>query len=678
MPEKTPARSESPKRRRCSDCDLILVVLAVVALFVIDKSWVSLRRRYLKARPFYDYPRREFFANETDINCVANRSDVVQPLIGLDDKFDIAVTIWQLATQDEAFEEYLRQRQKTEGKYLFEVERKFLAGVTPEEAEIHHAYVKWYDRASLVEKTIFSDIVFRGVRLSDTDLHADLSFKIPTQIFHEHPGTNSDLRASFVILPRSSSPLDHFKNYTSWFPTSSQRRVRFKSLPFPHNSPTEFYYRPADKALDAVAITIPLLERRSVPSLCPAGEYNGDTDDEILTNHPHNVTRTHLRVMRESRLFRRQEYVDRHNWLRNNSCSPIRELCRKSYLRGNWEVMMQFAVPDAEAEGGFRNEFAYGPYMDELRDVAEPKDIVPVPINREFCDVDAPTCIAPRRFSPSDLELTPGLRSHYTETYGLHDHRHHPDPHPRPRFVRLILSVSSFLFVVLLNCTYWARMNTTYLSVPGTLCIVAGDLLSFGGALQTGLMTKPLSGTTKAERAITLALSLGLRQLPEPLFMLKAISRTEVVRTGVMLRLRRVPATPQERASARLDARTDWRLKFGVFAMLLLAHHTFDVRTLFIVEPTQPKPKYTDDVSSTVSKNVSAVAAALMMTGGIMQLILNHRTWVFAGRYKVAVEALSQAASATWLVGRSEVTAGISYGDVLWLISGRRGDIGIG
>jgi hypothetical protein len=34
---------------------------------------------------------------------------------------------------------------------------------------------------------------------------------------------------------------------------------------------------------------------------------------------------------------------------------------------------MQFAGPDAEAEGGFREEFAYGPYMDELRDVAEPK-----------------------------------------------------------------------------------------------------------------------------------------------------------------------------------------------------------------------------------------------------------------------------------------------------------------
>jgi hypothetical protein len=101
--------------------------------------------------------------------------------------------------------------------------------------------------------------------------------------------------------------------------------------------------------------------------------------------------------------------------------------------------------------------------------------------------------------------------------------------------------------------------------------------------------------------------------------------------------------------------------------MLLLAHHTFDVRTFFIVEPTQPKPKYTDDVSSAVSKNVSAVAAALTMTGGIMQLILNHRTRVFAGRYKVAVEALSQAASATWVVGHSEVAAGISYGDVLWV-----------
>ncbi|KAJ6572404.1 hypothetical protein DFH09DRAFT_1461873 [Mycena vulgaris] len=40
------------------------------------------------------FPPRELFFGETNINHVTNRSDVVQPLVGANDTFDIAVTVW--------------------------------------------------------------------------------------------------------------------------------------------------------------------------------------------------------------------------------------------------------------------------------------------------------------------------------------------------------------------------------------------------------------------------------------------------------------------------------------------------------------------------------------------------------------------------------------------------------
>jgi hypothetical protein len=112
---------------------------------------------------------------------------------------------------------------------------------------------------------------------------------------------------------------------------------------------------------------------------------------------------------------------------------------------------------------------------------------------------------------------------------------------------------------------------------------------------------------------------------------------------------------------------------FQIFTVLFLVYYTLDAQNRFLVEPVMPE--YTDDDFGGVpSKNISAVAAALSMTGEIMQLILNHRAQVFAGRYKAAVvlgvfvETLSQVASVTWFVGPSEVMAGISYGDVLWSV----------
>jgi hypothetical protein len=70
-------------------------------------------------------------------------------------------------------------------------------------------------------------------------------------------------------------------------------------------------------------------------------------------------------------------------------------------------------------------------------------------------------------------------------------------------------------------------------------------------------------------------------------------------------------------------------------------------------------------------KHLNAVVEALKMAGGTMQLVLNYRARVFAGKYKsavvlgVVVETLGHASAVPWLVGRSEIMPGISYWELL-------------
>ncbi|KAJ6535279.1 hypothetical protein DFH09DRAFT_1404717 [Mycena vulgaris] len=637
--------------------------------------------RFLKTTPLYEFPPRDLFVTETDINRVLNRSDVVQPLVGAHDTFDIAVTAWQLATFEEQIAQYLHLQQKKADANEATLP---WAEVEDEAAYLYHeAYVKWYDDISPLEKTIFSDIIFRDVRLSDTDLHTNLTFQIPTKTFDGHPGTNYDLRASFVILPHPPSPLDHFKNFSSWFP-AAVHRPRFKSFRFPIISSTEDYRRPIHRALDSFAIDIPLLERHGVPSVCPARmnhskeglEYYNDYPDhsDILLKHPHVVTRTQLRIVHESRLFRRDGCLGMHDHLRNVS----------------------LAVPDPEAEGGFRDEFAYAPYMDVLPIAAGPKDIVPVPVNREQCGMYGNpvvpgnrtvsdhmnitwqlsyTSVSPRMFVLGDLPLPPMHRSHYNNSdfsramkhnvaeihSALYGHRYDENSHPRRRFASLILSTLASFFLLLLNCIYWgSRTTRAYISVPGTLLIANAVVLDLSTVLHDVLSPDISDRREGGEKVIGLILSLMHGDRLLPVLMLRAVSPVEVFREGAT-----------ERASARLDARTDWRWKCGIFAALLLVHYTLYLHTRFIIAPIMPEHR-AGDLPHALSTNMTILVGALSMAGAIIQLILNHRAKVFAGRYKVAVmvhlalQVLRYGDFVPALMGRPEVLAGLSYADLLW------------
>ncbi|KAJ7922286.1 hypothetical protein B0H13DRAFT_2411001 [Mycena leptocephala] len=707
---------------------VVRLTLAAVLWFIFGRPLFPVLHLLARTR-FYDFPPREIFVNETDIASVASRSDVVQPLIGLNDTFDIAVTVWQLATEEEQAAQSKLLREQKKGSTISDLVFEFppygnvSATIEAEDALLHASYAESYDRISALEKTIYSDIVFRGVRLSDVDIHANVSFTIPTEVFHKYPGNYNNLRASFVLIPRSPSPLHYYERHTSWFPPAVLR-PRFRSLPFPLHAPTEFYRRRTDIALESFAITIPLLEHHEVPSICPDSMNNSNPDTHIrdlLEKHPHVVTRTHLRVVRESRLFIRSVYQIRHDTLRRFSCGQtVKGLdggaaayCNKAYLHNiNHETMLQLLVPnsDSTVEGGdgFREESAYAPYMNVLPHAIGPKDVIPVPIDRQRCAEGAPNpanraiadhmnitwhltyssvtprmfllgemnLMLPRRSDHNDSEYTRARQQEIAEMYAsIHGHRDHTDSHPRWRFARLVLAflVSGLLFP--LNAIYWAiRTSTAYISVPGTLAIAVADFLGIVQFLSPGIWDPTGELKTTGQKVVMMLVLLGSCELPVPVLMLKAILRLRVSWRWVALPgLRRAKATHQERTSARLDARIDWRWKSAIFLGIWLSLSALNLNGHYLIAPVAPPHDALDAPPSILAnQNLTDFVTALQLTGRVLQIILNYRAKLFAGQYKTAAVAglaatlLRRAESVRWIVGPTEVSPGASYANVVW------------
>jgi hypothetical protein len=148
-----PKNAQLTKPRCLRRCDLILATsLIALALFFVCLSIFALLR-WMEQTNFYSYPPPRMFVDAREYGTGTNRSDVIQPLLGLDDKFDIAVSIWQ-ETSDVERREHLRDKDRS-------------------------AAIEWNN---FFEKAIFSDVVFRGVHLSDTEMFTNITFTIPTEI----------------------------------------------------------------------------------------------------------------------------------------------------------------------------------------------------------------------------------------------------------------------------------------------------------------------------------------------------------------------------------------------------------------------------------------------------------------------------------------------------------------
>ncbi|KAG6853808.1 hypothetical protein C0991_001259 [Blastosporella zonata] len=429
------------------------------------------------------------------------RSAVVSPLIGPEQTFDLAVSVW-LRTDEESM---------TDEIMAFQGDSKKPGFFFPLPPTI----------------PLFSDIVFRGLSLKDKNIFATVNFTLPTAYFRNHFLTDNDLRGSVVLIPTSPSPLDQIMEYSTWIPDFIPV-FSVRSWPFPLGSSDVKNKTTADKAVESFGITVPLLQFHNIRQRCHNVEDDFVYDEEEgvssttefkspLTHHPYIVTRTQIRIMDETSLFDRRAYLEKHRILKQISCQQQRTLfpsiyeCDRSYIDvGHVETAMTLQTRD---EGG-PFDIVYSPYM-SLSQTSGPKDLLPIPVHREACSTIEDSVQAakddletievswnlafsgrsypkfafleemekhnvPTRF---DMELSEHHRVLAHDEIELNDgvwgHRHHENSHPRRRYLLTALELKFATMIIIFDARYWyTRKTTVAISTIGTLLLAGSNAIN--------------------------------------------------------------------------------------------------------------------------------------------------------------------------------------------------------
>ncbi|KAJ7471928.1 hypothetical protein FB451DRAFT_311308 [Mycena latifolia] len=689
--------------RKCSlwTCLIIFGLLVAMVVVAIGKALYKVTQ----------FSHSHVFQNQT-LEEVKNRGAVVRPLIDENQSFDIAVSIWSLPVEEH--------------------------GETIED---------------FAEEPLYSDIVFRGLRLADKHKRANITYQLPVRVFRRLQLKERDLRASFVAIPTSPSLVDYVTNFSTWRP-ETMKVPPVRAWPFPLGTSDETTQNVVDRALDSFGISIPLLEFHEIRSKCandsnsdispdPVEEKEDDVDedgadgdedeaedesDEVKDNdadspgisnieknpdhavkrHPFVVTRTQIRIVDEVHIFNRKAYNKEHDKLRTTSCGqilkvkPQHNFCGRSYTKnGNWETRLELQIPD-EITGELRTEWAYAPYIGHGTFSSGTKDLIPVPVMREDCtrsetltDPDSMEVTWHLSYSgrtPAKFTFTESARrlnrvGHHESDLkkakaqdsaelmnGLYGHQFYEDAHPRRRFI--IGGLTSVLSIILtiLELGYWnTRASTVCISISGTVLIAFSNIISSTAKIEKS----DLSNLDFLQRLLTILLAL-VTGFSLPFFTLKAITRLEISRNKSRWfpSVRLAPPTHEERNSQRLDSRTGWGVKAVVCISLIAIFYFFSPANYVVVSPRLPAPS-PDDYNTTrgvVARVSDVVYFPLEFTGIVSQLLLNQRSKMFAGSYKIAAilryisMMLVLTVFSPSIVGRYDARPGISVPDAVVMV----------
>ncbi|KAJ7047191.1 hypothetical protein C8F04DRAFT_1062971 [Mycena alexandri] len=504
----------------------------------------------------------------------------------------------------------------------------------------------------ILETPLFSDIVFRGLRLSDKHALATVDFRLPTARFLAAKLDESDLRATFLLLPSTPSLIDNVKNFSSWMPDSVfHKRRPTRPWPFPLNSELRGEKTTTDLALESFSISVPLLEFYDVASECKTAAVNGTDEEQVLvvSGHPYVVTRTQLRIVRETALLNATAYNEVRNEVKRHSCGqgipgirPNLRMCRRTYKsNGMFETLLELEVP---TESGVETQWAYSPYLNTKYRAAGPLDIIPVPVNRQNCpsaagnvsdymDVSWRVAFAGR--SPLKLRLgdvtpeppvdhraskiTKAIQQNEAELWnGALGHKFFEDSHPRRRiFMQAIGGAMQFLAAGMMFYYWWTRVSSVGISISGVVLL----------ALANGLGPTVMS-LVDSDGSWIVALPFSL---VAPLLMFKCIARIEFGWNKGHPTLTRVPANHQERTTQRIDQRTSWRAKLGVLVTLIAAHYLLDPDNIFLVPSSILAPPLENNK---LLKFLQVVSDSFCATGVFSQVLLNHHMRAFGGSYR--------------------------------------------
>ncbi|KAJ6491584.1 hypothetical protein DFH09DRAFT_1377219 [Mycena vulgaris] len=705
MPGESPLHPVAPARKRSSLRKFLLWAGLILGGLFLARFIAGIGQSIFWITSF---SHSRVFQNQT-LEDVKNRAAVVRPLIDENQSFDIAVSIWSLPGLEEHSED-------------------------------------------VAETPLYSDIVFRGLRLSDKNKQTVLTYNLTVPVFRRLLLKENHLRASFVAIPTSPSLVDYVTKFSTWRP-EAMRIPPVRSWPFPLGASDTGPQTIADKALDSFGISIPLLEFHEVRSKCnsstpeiseksgqQAEDEENDADEEedesdgiedrgndilavsdiakhpqhAVKRHPFVVTRTQIRIVDEVHIFNRKAYNKEHNKLKSSSCGqgqsamPDHNLCHRMYFtNGHWETRLELQTPD-DVTGALRTEWAYAPYIGHGAFSSGPKDLIPVPVTRETCAQDPPSSTdpdfmqvnwqlsysgrTPAKFFATETFPRPQRVKHHDSEYkktkahdsaelwnALYGHQFYEDAHPRRRIIiGVLVEVVSFVLAVLEIGYWYTRTSTAFISVSGTVLIALSGIISAVAHIANTAETEELNISTSQFLqwlwliTLTLATKFSL-----PFFMLKAVTRLEVSRnhSNWFPSVRMLGPSHKERNSQRLDSRTGWSVEAGVCISLIVIYYLFSPDEYHVISAHLPHPSPDDHHSNIVARLYGLVFVPLQFTGRLSQLLLNQRSKMFAGSYKIAVVlrcvlmALALIVYSPSVVGRFDARPGFSAPQVVTMIS---------
>ncbi|ORY82356.1 hypothetical protein BCR35DRAFT_352196 [Leucosporidium creatinivorum] len=413
------AKRPSAAKQASSACKCCLwISLAVVLAFVgciaffAGKAIVDVAKENLSPHSAQRY------------NASNSTSLPVVPIVGHDQLFDIAVTVWIKPTEPEI----LARRTARLAKLSAESEAlgysdSFTSSFERELAEEDALYA---DEEDLI---LYSEVPpsFRNLRLSDQHVVSIVEFEVPTARFCGLNLSSDDLRATFVLLPSSPSLLDNAFNYSSYIPPSFKTEPA-RAWPFPLGSEFQGERTMQDMIADLTSDSAPLVRFLNVPTedagagkknetsaeLASGGKEDDDEDLEALeaakkaqekldrqskrwgsrtfppTKPPLLVSRTQLRVHDDVTEYDLAAFNARHNKLKATSCrqhDPKRKdnlahnNCESSWREtGPFATRVQFispAAPETTRRG-------YMPFLTSHPGSHGLLDLIPIPVNRSL------------------------------------------------------------------------------------------------------------------------------------------------------------------------------------------------------------------------------------------------------------------------------------------------------
>ncbi|KAJ7600247.1 hypothetical protein C8J56DRAFT_813027 [Mycena floridula] len=699
----------APNRKPGAGIRILSSATVLVAFIFLSTTLFIHGRRGYSSTYSSTFPHIARYQNQT-LEQVQNRSLVVQPLIGRDQTFDIAVSIWLL-------------RPGRQNHNLYESNTGWPMKLKPARfgfgQVLDEDWLYTYNRLEENEQAIYSQIVFRGLRLKDKDVHTEIQFQLPTEVFRDYV-SRGDLRASFVLIPSSPSLMDHFHSYSATESPLSHpwERRRLWSYPFPLGSTDKRHRTEAELALESFAFSVPLIRRLEIPRKCPITTKQDEDNvlpwlglsrsrnEQLFQDHPFIVTRTQLRVADETHLFNKEAFDKARMQLGRYICFGASNCKRQYRYQGHLESLFELSVPNETPESGFQTEYAYPPYLSHFGENIGPNDLLRVPISQEKCpdgDDDSKGRDSEPEFmnvtwhlsysgrSPSKMLLgelyqskAPKLfrtrnnqsaseyekavfQSQVEALNGLFGHRHGEDIHPRRRLFifGLLLPVFSFLTWTL-EILFWHRCTSTeFISVPGTALIAIARVFSLVATIMESVAAETITATPQSLTFLAWKVIVGLLI---PFLMFVSILRVDFTWRRWIPWLRRVRATHAERSSRRLDSRTTPLARFAILVTLCILYLVST--DSFVLDPFPSPPE-----AASWYSDLQIFATALRGTGQIFQLVLNQRSRAFAGTFKATVwlEAVRYLLYLTSffpvLLGTLQLSEGISMTDFIWVLT---------